>query len=169
MLVTLASFAIPACPQDPTVAPASAAAPTTAAASATAAAADPLPSWNDGTVKTSLVAFVERTTKPDAPDFVPPSSRVAVFDNDGTLWAEQPMYTQLAFARDRVKALDVSNDLERTVENLLDISNEYGAEFFYSWAPVGWSRLTADLQVVDSFLRRSGTRTFFALRWKVSF
>ena len=72
---------------------------------AAAAAADPLPSWNDGVVKKTLVDFVGRTTKPGAPDFVPPAERVAVFDNDGTLWAEQPMYIQLAFALDRIKAL----------------------------------------------------------------
>jgi phosphoserine phosphatase len=70
-----------------------------------AAAADPLPSWNEGVAKKTLVDFVGRTTKPGAPDFVPPAERVAVFDNDGTLWAEQPMYSQLAFALDRIKAL----------------------------------------------------------------
>ena len=68
-------------------------------------AADPLPSWNGGAAKTSIVEFVAKVTKQGAPDFVPPSERIAVFDNDGTLWAEQPMYFQLAFALDRVKAL----------------------------------------------------------------
>jgi porin len=64
---------------------------------------------------------------------------------------------------------DVSDDLENTVERLLPIRNELGAELFYSWAPVGWSRVTADLQLVDPFLLRSETRVFFALRWKVIF
>ena len=69
------------------------------------AADDPLPSWNDGAAKKNLVTFVEKVTKQGGADFVPPAERIAVFDNDGTLWAEQPMYFQLAFALDRVKAL----------------------------------------------------------------
>jgi hypothetical protein len=71
----------------------------------TPAAADPLPSWNDGPARAAMVGFVERVTKPGGADFVPPAERIAVFDNDGTLWSEQPMYVQLAFALDRVKAL----------------------------------------------------------------
>jgi phosphoserine phosphatase len=67
--------------------------------------ADPLPSWNEGPAKQSIVAFVTRVTDPRAADFVPPAERIATFDNDGTLWAEQPMYTQLLFAIDRVKAM----------------------------------------------------------------
>jgi phosphoglycolate phosphatase-like HAD superfamily hydrolase len=66
---------------------------------------DPLPSWNDTATKKSVVAFVERVTKQESPDLVPEDERVATFDNDGTLWAEQPIYFQLAFALDRVKAL----------------------------------------------------------------
>lgn len=66
---------------------------------------DPLPSWNDTGTKKVIVNFVERVTKKDSPDFVPVEDRIATFDNDGTLWAEQPMYFQLAFAIDRVKAL----------------------------------------------------------------
>src|SRR5262245_62771588 len=66
---------------------------------------DALPSWNVGSAKLSIVTFVERVTKQSGPDFVAPSQRIAVFDNDGCLWAEQPMYFQLAFAIDRVKAL----------------------------------------------------------------
>ena len=67
--------------------------------------ADPLPSWNDGKAKQSIIAFVEKATTPGSPGFVEPGARIATFDNDGTLWAEQPMYFQLAFALDRVKAL----------------------------------------------------------------
>ena len=70
-----------------------------------AQAADTLPSWNDGKARQSVIAFVEKVTKPGSPDFVPPAERIATFDNDGTLWAEQPMYFQAAFAIDRVKAL----------------------------------------------------------------
>jgi phosphoglycolate phosphatase-like HAD superfamily hydrolase len=68
-------------------------------------AQDPLPSWNDGAAKKSITEFVERVTKEGSPDFVPPEERIATFDNDGTLWCEQPMYFQLLFALDRVKAL----------------------------------------------------------------
>jgi len=67
--------------------------------------ADPLASWNDGAAKQAIVGFVERVTREDGPDFVPPSERIATFDNDGTLWSEQPMYVQLAFALDRVQEL----------------------------------------------------------------
>jgi hypothetical protein len=69
------------------------------------AQSDPLPSWNDTAPKAAIVAFVDKVTKAGSPDFVPEPERIAVFDNDGTLWVEHPMYTQLAFALDRVKAL----------------------------------------------------------------
>jgi phosphoglycolate phosphatase-like HAD superfamily hydrolase len=68
-------------------------------------AADPLPSWNDGAAKKSILEFVAKVTQPGLREFVPVAQRIAAFDNDGTLWAEQPMYFQLAFALDRVKAL----------------------------------------------------------------
>jgi phosphoglycolate phosphatase-like HAD superfamily hydrolase len=67
---------------------------------------DPLPSWNDGRTKQAIVAFVTDVTREGSPDFVPPPERVATFDNDGTLWIEQPMYVQFAYALDRVKALE---------------------------------------------------------------
>jgi hypothetical protein len=70
-----------------------------------AGAADALPSWNDGAARKSIVAFVEKVTRPGSADFVPPAERIATFDNDGCLWAEQPMYFQAFFAFDRVKAL----------------------------------------------------------------
>ena len=66
---------------------------------------DQLPSWNDGPVKTSITEFVAHITTQGGSDFVPVDQRIAVFDNDGTLWCEMPMYVQLAFALDRVKAL----------------------------------------------------------------
>ncbi|GMW05248.1 MAG: hypothetical protein AMXMBFR8_00450 [Nevskiales bacterium] len=68
-------------------------------------AADALPSWNDTASKRAIVSFVTATTTPADPQYLPPAERIAVFDNDGTLWAEQPLYFQLAFAIDRVKAL----------------------------------------------------------------
>jgi phosphoglycolate phosphatase-like HAD superfamily hydrolase len=76
---------------------------------ASLAQTDPLPSWNDGAVKKSIVDFVARTTTQGSPDFVPVPERIATFDNDGTLWAEQPAYFQAAFAFDRVKALAAKN------------------------------------------------------------
>ncbi len=69
------------------------------------AQSDPLPSWNDGASKKAIIAFVQQVTKEGSADFVPVAERIASFDNDGTLWAEQPMYFQLFFAIDRVKAL----------------------------------------------------------------
>ncbi len=66
---------------------------------------DPLPSWNDSPAKQSITTFVESITNDGKSSYVPPAERIAVFDNDGTLWPEQPMYFQLAFALDRVKAL----------------------------------------------------------------
>ncbi|MBY5362323.1 haloacid dehalogenase-like hydrolase [Rhizobium leguminosarum] len=69
------------------------------------AQSDPLPSWNDTGPKQAIVSFVERVSKQGSTDFVPEPERIAVFDNDGTLWVEHPMYTQLAFALDRVKTL----------------------------------------------------------------
>jgi phosphoglycolate phosphatase-like HAD superfamily hydrolase len=70
-----------------------------------ARAADPLPSWNDGPSKQSILNFVEKVTNPGSRDFVPVSERIAVFDNDGTLWSEQPVPVQFYFVADRVKAL----------------------------------------------------------------
>ena len=68
-------------------------------------AADSLPSWNEGVAKKSIVTFVEKVTKEGTPDFVPVAERIATFDNDGCLWAEQPMYFQAFFIFDRIKAL----------------------------------------------------------------
>ena len=72
-------------------------------------AGDVLPSWNEGTAKQAIVDFVKRVTSKDSPDFVPGPQRIATFDNDGCLWAEKPIYVQLAFALDRVKALAPQN------------------------------------------------------------
>lgn len=72
---------------------------------AVAQGADPLPSWGDGPNKLAIMNFVETVTTPGTPEFVPSAERIATFDNDGTLWSEQPMYFQLFFALDRVKEL----------------------------------------------------------------
>jgi phosphoserine phosphatase len=76
-----------------------------AAAACGAQAPDPLPSWNDGAAKARIVALVQAVTQQGGRDYVAPADRIAVFDNDGTLWSEQPAYVQLHFAIDRVKAL----------------------------------------------------------------
>lgn len=75
------------------------------AAGAGATSAQPLPSWRGGAAKRSILAFVERVTKMGSPAYVPPAERIAVFDNDGTLWAEQPLYFQLLYAVARIKEL----------------------------------------------------------------
>ncbi len=67
--------------------------------------ADPLPSWNEGAAKQPILDFVARVSDPASPDFVPAAERIATFDNDGTLWSERPVYFQLLFAIDRVKAM----------------------------------------------------------------
>jgi len=71
----------------------------------TISATDPLPSWNEGASKQAIIDFVTKTTKEGSVDFVPVGDRIACFDNDGTLWSEQPMYFQLAFAIDRIKVM----------------------------------------------------------------
>jgi hypothetical protein len=76
------------------------------AASTAAADTDALPSWNDGSAKSAIIEFVQSATDKSSVKFVPPAQRIAVFDNDGTLWASHPMYVQLAFALDRVKVLE---------------------------------------------------------------
>ena len=78
--------------------------------------ADPLPSWADGQPKRDIVDFVEAVTDESGPDHVPASERLAVFDNDGTLWSEQPLYIQLAFALDRVKGLAGEHPEWRTTQ-----------------------------------------------------
>ncbi|XZE18183.1 HAD family hydrolase [Pirellulaceae bacterium SH449] len=75
-----------------------------------------LPSWNDSASKRAILNFVACVTDCDNPDFVPPSARIAVFDNDGTLWSEQPMYVQMAFVLDRIKILAEQNPGWREVQ-----------------------------------------------------
>jgi len=83
-------------------------------ASVRAQTADPLPSWNNGPVKEKIVAFVRAVTNANNPRFVQPAERIAVFEHDGTLWVEQPMYTQLQFALARVRALAPSHPAWKT-------------------------------------------------------
>jgi len=76
-----------------------------AARDAKALAINPLPDWNDGAARSSIIRFVESVSRKGSPDYVPPPERIAVFDNDGTLWAEQPLYVQVFFISDRIHAL----------------------------------------------------------------
>ena len=71
--------------------------------------ADPLPSWQAGATKSAIINFVEQITTPGREDYIPQAERIAVFDNDGTLWAEQPYYFQIAYAMDRVKQMAQQN------------------------------------------------------------
>lgn len=78
---------------------------TSAQAEAPVANTDPLPSWNEGAAKNAVLSYVEEVTDPARGNFIPVADRIATFDNDGCLWSEQPMYFQLAFAIDRIKAM----------------------------------------------------------------
>lgn len=86
-----------------------------------AAGDDPLPSWNAGDAKAAVLDFVAAVTTEGGPDYVPPAERIAVFDNDGTLWVEQPYYTQLRFALDRIKALAPEHPEWTTTESFAAI------------------------------------------------
>jgi phosphoglycolate phosphatase-like HAD superfamily hydrolase len=77
---------------------------------------DPLPSWNDGPTKQGIVEFVQATTTQGTPTFVPPAGRIATFDQDGTLWVEHPMYTQVVYCLERVHALAEKEPKLRHVE-----------------------------------------------------
>jgi phosphoglycolate phosphatase-like HAD superfamily hydrolase len=90
--------------------------PAVSTAQPAAATARVLASWNDGPSRQSIVDFVTKVTKEGSPDFVPAAERIAVFDNDGTLWAEQPLYFQVLFALDRVKALAPQHPEWKTTE-----------------------------------------------------
>lgn len=79
-------------------------------------AADPLPSWQDGATKSAILSFVEKVTDKNSPDYVPVPERIATFDNDGTLWSEQPMYFQLMYVLDRVKAMAPDHPEWQTTE-----------------------------------------------------
>ena len=94
---------------------------------------DPLASWNEGETKTSIINFVEEVTNPESKNFIPVPERIAVFDNDGNLWAEKPIYFQFFFAMDRVKELSglhpewkSTQPFKAVLENDLDELKKYG-------------------------------------------
>ena len=82
--------------------------------SGNAFAQDLLPAWNDSPSKKAIIRFVQETTRTGYPQFIPPEERIAVFDNDGTLWSEQPIYVQIAFTIDRIKILAPQNPQWKT-------------------------------------------------------
>ncbi|TCK02694.1 heat shock protein HslJ [Marinobacterium mangrovicola] len=86
------------------------------AAPAWAASADPLPSWNSGAAKDSIIEFVDNVTDPESGQYLPPAKRIATFDNDGTLWSEKPLYFQFYFALDRLKAMAPEHPEWQTTE-----------------------------------------------------
>ena len=94
LIALLGAFAVLSSPLFPVVAVAEA-----------PVATDTLPSWNDGPAKQAIVDFVKATTDPSSPNFVPPEARIATFDQDGTLWVEHPIYSQVVYCLDRVPAL----------------------------------------------------------------
>ena len=85
--------------------------------------ADPLPSWNGTSTKEAIITFVEKVTTPGSPDYVDPAARIATFDNDGCLWAEQPLYFQLIYTMDRVKAMASEHPEWKTREPFASVLN----------------------------------------------
>ncbi len=91
-------------------------------------AQDPLPSWNDGPTKQAIVDFVSATTETGGPKFVPPEERIATFDQDGTLWVEHPIYSQVIYCLDRVPLLAKAKPELKNVEPLKTVlSNDFEA------------------------------------------
>lgn len=83
----------------------------------------PLPSWNDGPARSSIIDFVQQVTEESGPDFVPAPERIAVFDNDGTLWSEQPLYFQAMFIFDRIRQLAPQHPEWKTKEPFASVLN----------------------------------------------
>jgi phosphoglycolate phosphatase-like HAD superfamily hydrolase len=119
--------------------------------SVAAAVDDSLPSWNDGAAKRAIVDFVKRVTTPSGKDFVPEPERIATFDNDGTLWAEQPIYFQFAFVCDRIKALAPQHPEWKTKQPYQAVLNgdmkalaAYGEKGFLKLMAVTHTGMTTD-------------------------
>ncbi|NIY96177.1 haloacid dehalogenase-like hydrolase [Salipiger sp. HF18] len=122
------------------------------------ALADPLPSWNDTEAKAAIIAFVDKVTDPESGDFVPAHDRIATFDNDGTLWAEQPVYFQALYALDvlREKAADdpsiLGTDvLKAAAEGDLDTVMASGIEGLLEVINVSHAGITVDAFQADAY------------------
>jgi len=94
-------------------------------------AEDPLPSWNEGQVKTSIISFVQSATDENSSQYVKPAARIATFDQDGTLWVEQPQYPQKFFTIDRLKQIATSpfSKLDKIIKGLLKKNYWLGRDF----------------------------------------
>ncbi len=130
---------------------------------------DPLPSWNDGGAKSAIVDFVEAVTTEGSAGYVPAQERIATFDNDGTLWVEHPMYTQLAFALDRVKAMAPDHPEWKTTQpfqavlegdlKALAASGEHGIVEIIAATHAGMS--TADFEtIVEDWIATTKDKRF---------
>ena len=122
---------------------------------------DPLPSWNDGPSKQTIVAFVTAVTEKGGTDYVPPAERIAVFDNDGTLWSEKPVYFQLLFAIDRIKTLSPQHPEWKTqqpfkavLENDIDALAASGEKGLFELIMASHAGMTTDAfeQIVIKWL-----------------
>ncbi len=140
-------------------------------AGAFAQPADPLPSWNQGPARDNLLSFVRQTTDPASPGYVPPAERIASFDQDGTLWVEQPVYPQVRFIRERVPgAVTTRADLERLAATALSgMPLETFRDDVRQWVATArhprWRRPYTELtyqpmQELLKFLRASGYKTY---------
>jgi hypothetical protein len=129
---------------------------------------DPLSAWNDASAKQAIMEFVDRVTDESSPDFVPPEDRIATFDNDGTLWPSHPMYIQLAFALDRIKALaprhpewKAKQPFKAVLDNDLDAleaSGEKGLAELVMASHAGMSTAEFDAIVTDWFKKAQHPR-----------
>jgi hypothetical protein len=133
-----------------------------------AALADPLPSWNDTEAKARIIGFVEAVTAPGSGDYVTASDRIAVFDNDGTLWAEQPLYFQLLYAVDRLREMAAADPSILTTDALkaaakgdLKTALAGGEEALLEIVMASHSGLS-----VDAFLTSAGEWLYSALHPK---
>jgi phosphoglycolate phosphatase-like HAD superfamily hydrolase len=118
--------------------------------------ADPLPSWNDTGAKAAIVAFVASVTDPASPDYVTPAERIAVFDNDGTLWGEQPVYFQLIYALDRLReratadpSIVTSDVLRAAVDGDIETMLAGGTEGLVEVLAVSHSGMSVDAFTAD--------------------
>src|SRR5262249_48471999 len=103
---------------------------------------DPLPSWNDGAAKTAIVEFIKKTTEKDSKQYVPPEQRIATFDQDGTLWVEHPMYTQVVYCLERVPVVVKQKPQLKDAEPFKTVRSGDRAPTAKA-SPAGWEKIPA--------------------------
>ncbi len=125
-------------------------------AATVARAQDALPSWNDGPAKQAIIDFVQTTTDKASPNFVPPEARIATFDQDGTTWVEQPMYTLVVYCLERVPAVVKAKPELKDVEPFKTVLSGTRAAIAKLTMPDLMKILTATLtgMTVEEFARR---------------